>query len=78
MTEKCLRAKHVAFRNERDGIEREAGERGRIKGVNEARLRISKSRRRRKRELGWGGEGRESIEIYKLLCKLLAGIARHA
>lgn len=26
MTEKCLRAKHVAFRNERDGIGREAGE----------------------------------------------------
>lgn len=52
MTEKCLRAKHVVFRYERDGIGRESGERRRIKGVNEARLRISKSRRRRKREPG--------------------------
>jgi len=88
MTKKCLRAKHVVFRNERDGIGKEAVERKRIKGVNKARPRISRSRRRKKKK--WGekrqGEGREgkgerekkgeSIQIYKLLCKLLDGIAR--
>jgi len=50
MTEKCLRAKHVVFRNERDGIGKEEVERKRIKEVNKARPRISRLRRRKKKK----------------------------